>query len=343
MLQLTKYTDGSLNLIEIGQVQAIRMAFVSKEGDDSYVQLHSSVLCKDFFNEVLVENYKPNSVLPFPEKKHGFSYDVANYPLDKDATRLMLTGPKSQIENIKAHLYLLEEEVNICNDTDVRIVGDIEGGIIVEADAFWQSYTIYISLLTLLLRLLSYNGTGSTLQDFVEENIYGQDRDAWNDITKHVTVSWMVNNASLITDGVDNPAGVDIYDSDAVHHNSGIVASFGEGVFTSPKNKFAENIRAFLTKGCKIFFIDDSWTRFFPGEYICNHTLQGRFRVMNIEDYRVFTKHSESRWRCLYGKIMLVRDGELERFADWSNPELYEEVQEGNIYYLNYIGPTSNV
>lgn len=214
-----------LSLAEIGQTLEIRMAYVHKESDGSYTQLHDSVKCRDFLGDVLFAEEQNKSV-----SIYGFNYKpTKTRKIDRDRLRLMLDF-KGNMDTVK----YFTQNVNIIREiekshkliqTRIYVSSLTKDKLIIEASPFWQKSIFNMSLYTFILKAMGYNYKNNS-QWFDElQSMSGVDAS----YAKQIQSMWKfyVQNLKKINYRIPSVTGYTnsktVYIS-LVHNNSGFVS-----------------------------------------------------------------------------------------------------------------------
>lgn len=138
---------------QIFQSVSITFAFVHKESEEEYKQLHLAIKCRDFLGDVVWANKTGKHV-----SIYSFQYDVKSNPIDKDKTRLSLTFPeqKSFDNFVKNFEFVNSIGAKAGVEHSTFYLTDDPLSVIVEADAHWQSASWKFSLFSFYLKLCSY-------------------------------------------------------------------------------------------------------------------------------------------------------------------------------------------
>lgn len=151
---LNPYTN-KLSLAEIGQDIVLRMAYVHKEQDGTYTQLHDGVKCRDFLGDAVWATQQKIKI-----NIYGFTFDGKKKPIDLDKMRLVLDFSSCEY-NKKAFLNNFDivhriEERHKLPKTRIYSVKDNKNKYILEASKFWQKSVFNVSLYTFLLKCMCY-------------------------------------------------------------------------------------------------------------------------------------------------------------------------------------------
>lgn len=153
---LNDYSN-KLGLAEIDQDLLIRMAYIHKESDGTYTQLHDDVKCRDFLGDVLYSEQinKPVSI-------YGFKWDPKKQKIDRDSLRLVLNF----VGNIKT-LQQFTKNINLVRTIEKQHKLKLTrlyktqhpDKLILEASTFWLKSTFNMSFYTYLLKCMGYSYT----------------------------------------------------------------------------------------------------------------------------------------------------------------------------------------
>lgn len=138
---------------QIHQSYPLKYSFLKKSVENNYPEMFCSVLCKDYFNDVLYAEERGEI-----QEIFGFRYDPNESQIDRDKTRLSLHFPtkaaKEQTLKNLGFLHKLETD----NGLELTIITESQHDLIVmvEGDPYWLSATYLISFYTSFLRWLGY-------------------------------------------------------------------------------------------------------------------------------------------------------------------------------------------
>ena len=151
---LNKFKD-TKGLSEIGQSLIVRMAYVHKELDGTYTQLHNGVKCRDFLGDALWATQQKLDVYIY-----GFSFKGTKEAIDLDKTRYVLDFEDCRdnkaffIKNLPL-LHEIEAQHNLVR-TRIYQVKDQPNKLIVEGSKFWLKSVFNVSLYTFLFKAMCY-------------------------------------------------------------------------------------------------------------------------------------------------------------------------------------------
>lgn len=165
MRNLIKFKNTTY-LDEIFQSLAVKFAFVTKQEDGHYQQLHTPVKCRDFLGDCIWSKKTGN-----PVNIYNFQYKYEETPFDGDKLRLSITFPhKKELQNFINNYYTLNvKEALYKIDRSGYWLTDDPLSVIVESSKIWQSSVWKLSLFSFYLKLLSYK-EGESLK--YPEDIY---------------------------------------------------------------------------------------------------------------------------------------------------------------------------
>jgi len=206
---------------EIFQITDVKFSFVHKENDSTFTELFCRAKCRDFLGDVIygVKYSMPTTI-------YGFKWEGDKHTIDPDACRLLVQFPDKLTKNI--FLSQKDEWGILWN-----IIDDIQDKplcIIVEAEPKWQERVYMISLLTLLIKLSTYNEEDRPL--------------AGNELTyiNHLpNLRKIIDNLDKIpyvnASGYENETKVSIV---KIHDQSGVVSIFGNGPYIKNNNVYRD-------------------------------------------------------------------------------------------------------
>lgn len=144
---------------EIYQDSDIKFAF-AVETEDTIIQVHDFVKCRDFLNEAVVSTQIGCDCPTI----YSFKYPTEKYPVDLETTRLILSG--SSFNLFSKNIHLLQD---VDHTLKIEEIPDTEL-LYVTAGSMWTLSTVMISLYTHILRCLyQYEIEADDLWNFLEQ------------------------------------------------------------------------------------------------------------------------------------------------------------------------------
>ena len=153
------------NYAEEFQTNQVRFSYVYKIDNNTYEQLHSYILCRDFLGDALhsMESKKDFSLYGF-NWKHDSKFQ-------RDKTRFVIQFPsKKDVETLKENLPLLNKIEKANKFAQTKILDITESCIIIEGSSKWMKRLWTISLYSYLLKTFSINSNFNELTG--KEKIY---------------------------------------------------------------------------------------------------------------------------------------------------------------------------
>ena len=154
MAKLNAYKN-TLNLCEAGQTIETRMAYVHKEKNGTYTQLHDTVKCRDYLGDVLFAEEQKRTVTIY-----GFSWNGNKQKIDKSRTRLMIDfrGKLDMMHQFIENLEIFNriERQHKLIKSFVEVVDNRDTTLILTGSSFWLKSVFTISLYSFLIKVCCY-------------------------------------------------------------------------------------------------------------------------------------------------------------------------------------------
>lgn len=206
-------------LAEIYQSKTVKLSFLRKTAEDTYIECNAPAQCRDFLHDIV---FAAQTKIDYAI--YGMSYDSKAHPLDLDVTRICIKMPdRKSAEAFLAHVPYLHA-IEASNDLELSRVVPVEDLVIfIEGSKFWQSSSVLVSLYTFLLRIMAYDVGDS---DDVAKGVFEKNPDTIDGqyLTKIGLATFskvLINLKALAFDsfhGWEN--------TDKMHNYSGIVTYF---------------------------------------------------------------------------------------------------------------------
>ena len=164
-ITLGSYKGKKMSLSESMQKMKVRFTFVKKTlapngiGSDSVAvdleRLHPAALCRDYLNDMIVEDARGKGTMPSPI----YGMHFRGIKLDGDCIRLIVEGKEGDISRLSQNFPLLNdfEGIHATAIPKKSVLTTITSTqVMIEADNSWRTSTLYFSFFTYLLRALCY-------------------------------------------------------------------------------------------------------------------------------------------------------------------------------------------
>jgi hypothetical protein len=209
---------------EIFQNTDVKFSFLHKEDDGTFKELFYRAKCRDFLGDVIY-----GTKYSIPTSIYGFTWEGDKHNIDADACRLLVQFPDKLTKNI----FLAQKDEWGINWGIYCDVEDNPLCIVVEADPKWQERIYMISLLTLLIKLSTYNEEVRPLTG--NEAVYVGKIPPAKTILKYIDEIPYVNAS-----GYDNEHKCSLY---KIHDESGVVAIFGDETLNNKYNLYRKHAK----------------------------------------------------------------------------------------------------
>ena len=221
----------SKNYCEIYQDSDLKFSF-AVEDEKSIRQTHSFIKCRDFLNEALVSS----QIGCESPAIYGFTYPTKEYPVDLEATRLILTG--ADFSNLHKNLQLLngyEETIRQEELFEFTNLTEIPGTkyLYLRSSSRWVRSTVMISLFTHIIRCLyQYDIDADNFLDFMSKCSEKSGNAAKyqakiNKIDLHKLISLA---DQVFPDGTLPIPGMSAIESVGTIHNNGGIVSWSDSI-----------------------------------------------------------------------------------------------------------------
>jgi len=249
-------------LTEIFQSNAVQFAFVNHTNSQEKLQLLMPwIKCREYFNELLMVNHHPED-FNFKEV-HGFQYDHAQFPLNKDKVFLAVRFPdvktRNNFTNNLNFLHSVEKFNNLDQLTTIHKT-DKSTVLVLEASKFWQQRCILLNIYTLLIKLGSIGFPQTPISILNESEFANSTELNYTKILKLERLDSLLQNLTAVceipvkyVDGSEQ-----LREPYTVHGHSGIIS-----LLTTTKDKRIESFhKAFndLLQKSKAFFFKEATT-----------------------------------------------------------------------------------
>lgn len=179
MLTLKKLNEND-RLSEIMQQVDIKFAYCythfEEDGSTVVEQTSSFFKCRDFFADILCSRFTNSN-----EKIYGFQWDLSK-PFDVDFTTLLIKFPNDQTQqNFINNFYILKglSKQNNFFDPFFEYIKENARILYFNADRWFQDSTFGISLLTFILKCLSYELPAYASDEWIDEVMKHETNEAY--------------------------------------------------------------------------------------------------------------------------------------------------------------------
>lgn len=237
------------SLAEVFQSNNMKFAFANyTDKEDSLQLIMPWVQCREYFNELLMQNHHPDE-FKF-QITYGFNYNYKKFPLNKDELILAIKFPndkfKNQFLDNLSYIHKIEElnkldELTAVTETTEPLQ------LVIKASKFWQQRCLLLNVYTLLIKLCSLNYPQTELPNLKSFNNLPMEPSEVSYINT-ISVKTFKNLLPNLTLVAELPTKyVDGHDEmrhcGTVHADSGIVH-----MFIQCHNKFMQDLKDLISK-----------------------------------------------------------------------------------------------